>query len=154
MTKNEIPFRIGVIGGSRPGPEFLKLAYDVGHLIAQAGAVLVCGGLAGVMEAASRGAKEAGGLTIGILPGNRTSDANPYVDVPIATGLGYTRNSLVAMNADVLIAVDGEYGTLSEIAYGRIYGKDVIGLGSWQIEGVTPADTAEEAVALALKKRP
>ena len=154
MTKKHAPFRIGVIGGSRPGPEFLKLAFEVGRLVARSGAVLVCGGLGGVMEEAARGAKEGGGTTIGILPGNRTADANPYIDIPVATGLGYTRNSLVAMNADVLIAVDGEYGTLSEIAYGRIYGKDVIGLGSWDIKGVTRAGTPEEAVELALKKRP
>jgi uncharacterized protein (TIGR00725 family) len=102
------------------------------------------------MEEAARGAKDAGGTTIGILPGNRTADANAYIDVPIATGLGFTRNSLVAMNADVLIAVDGEYGTLSEIAYGCVYGKKVIGLGTWDVKGVIPAKTPEEAVALAL----
>jgi len=146
--------RIGVIGGNHPKPEFLKLAYDVGRLIGRNGAVLVCGGLGGVMEEAARGAKEAGGITIGILPGSRTSDANSYIDFALATGLGYTRNSLVAMNADVLIAVDGEYGTLSEIAFGRIYGKEVIGLGSWDIKGMTRAATAEEAVELALKRRP
>lgn len=146
--------RIGVIGGNRPKAEFLKLAYDVGRLIAKNGAVLVCGGLGGVMGEAARGAKEAGGTTIGILPGNRTSDANPHIDIAIATGLGTTRNSLVAMNADVLIAVDGEYGTLSEIAFGFIYGKKVIGLGSWDIQGVEPAGTPEEAVETALKSRP
>ena len=146
--------RIGVIGGSRTGEEFLKLAREVGRLIARHGAILVCGGLGGVMEEAARGAKEAGGMTIGILPGSRTAEANAYIDVPIATGLGYSRNSLVAMNADVLIAVDGEYGTLSEIAYGRIYGKEVIGLGTWDVRGVKKAATAEEAVILALKKHP
>lgn len=144
--------RIGVIGGSRTGEEFLKLAHEVGRLIARHGAILVCGGLGGVMEEAARGAKEAGGMTIGILPGSHTAEANPYIDIPIATGLGYSRNSLVAMNADVLIAVDGEYGTLSEIAYGRIYGKEVIGLGTWEVRGVKKASTAEEAVILALKK--
>jgi uncharacterized protein (TIGR00725 family) len=112
--------RIGVIGGNRPQQKFAKFALEVGTLVAGRGAILVCGGLGGVMEEAARGAKQAGGLTIGILPGDNPSDANPYIDIPIATGLGYTRNSLVAMNADVLIAVDGEYGTLSEIAYGRI----------------------------------
>ncbi len=142
--------RIGVIGGARPEPRFEKIAREVGRRIAQAGAVLVCGGLSGVMKAASQGAKEAGGLTIGILPGAQTSDANPYIDVPIATGLGYTRNSIVAMNADVLIAVDGEYGTLSEIAYGRIFGKPVIGLESWDVKGVERADSPEAAVRMAL----
>ncbi len=142
--------RIGVIGGARPEARFEKIAREVGRRIAQAGAVLVCGGLSGVMKAAAQGAKEAGGLTIGILPGAKTSDANPFIDVPIATGLGYTRNSIVAMNADVLIAVDGEYGTLSEIAYGRIFGKPVIGLESWDVKGVERADSPEAAVHMAL----
>jgi uncharacterized protein (TIGR00725 family) len=142
--------RIGVIGGARPEARFEKIAREVGRRVAEAGAVLVCGGLAGVMKAAAQGAKEAGGLTIGILPGAQPSDANAYIDVPIATGLGYTRNSLVAMNADVLIAVDGEYGTLSEIAYGRIFGKPVIGLESWDVKGVERAESPEAAVRMAL----
>jgi hypothetical protein len=142
--------RIGVIGGARPEARFEKIAREVGRRVAEAGAVLVCGGLAGVMKAAAQGAKEAGGLTIGILPGAQPSDANAYIDVPIATGLGYTRNSLVAMNADVLIAIDGEYGTLSEIAYGRIFGKPVIGLESWDVKGVERAETPEAAVRMAL----
>jgi len=150
MNLNE-RIRIGVIGGNHPGTEFLKIAYEVGRLIARSGAILVCGGLGGVMEKAARGAKEAGGWTIGILPGNRTSEANASIDIPIATGLGYTRNSLVAMNADVLIAVDGEYGTLSEIAFGCIYGKKIIGIGTWDIKGIVQAKSAEEAVEFALK---
>ena len=142
--------RIGVIGGARPEARFEKIAREVGRRIAEAGAVLVCGGLGGVMKAASQGAKEAGGLTIGILPGAQTGDANPYIDIPIATGLGYTRNSIVAMNADVLIAVDGEFGTLSEIAYGRIFGKPVIGLETWDVKSVEKAASAEAAVRRAL----
>jgi uncharacterized protein (TIGR00725 family) len=142
--------RVGVIGGSKPDAASRQLAFRVGKLIAERNAILVCGGLSGVMEAASRGAKQAGGLTLGILPGSKPSDANPYIDISLATGLGYTRNSLVALNSDVLIAVDGEYGTLSEIAYGIIYGKRVIGLGTWTIEGVIPVKTAEEAVNLAI----
>lgn len=143
--------RIGVIGGARPKPAFEAQALEVGRLIAEAGAVLVCGGLSGVMTAAARGAREAGGPTIGILPGASAGEANPYIDVAIATGLGYTRNALVVMNTDALIAVDGEFGTLSEIAYGNIFGKPVIGLGTWEVKGVTPAKTPEEAVRLALK---
>jgi hypothetical protein len=143
--------RVGVIGGSRAEHESLEAAFRVGQLIAEKGAILVCGGLSGVMEAASRGAKQAGGLTIGILPGSSPQDANPYVDIAVATGLGYSRNSLVAMNSDVLIAVAGEYGTLTEIAYGRIYGKKIIGLGTWDIEGVIQAHSPEEAVNLAFK---
>jgi len=142
--------RIAVIGGSRAGRQALDTALEVGRLIARSGAVVVCGGLGGVMEAASRGAREEGGLVIGILPGGSVADANPWVDVPIATGLGYTRNALVVMNADAVIAVDGEYGTLSEIAYGLIHGKTVVGLGTWEVKGVAAAATPAEAVRLAL----
>jgi uncharacterized protein (TIGR00725 family) len=142
--------RIAVIGGSRPGRQALEVAFEVGRLIARAGAVVVCGGLGGVMEAAGRGAREEGGLVIGILPGGSPADANPWVDVPIATGLGYTRNSLVVMNADAVVAVDGEYGTLSEIAYGKIHGKKVVGLGSWDLKGVEVAASPEDAVRMAL----
>lgn len=143
--------RIAVIGGSRPGRQAVEAAFEVGRLIARAGAIVVCGGLGGVMEAACRGAREEGGLAIGILPGGSPADANPWVDVPIATGLGYTRNALVVMNADAVVAVDGEYGTLSEIAYGKIHGKRVVGLGSWEVKGVEPAATPEEAVRKALE---
>jgi uncharacterized protein (TIGR00725 family) len=143
--------RVGVIGGSRAAKKHLDQAAEVGRLIAEKGAVLVCGGLAGVMEAACRGARQAGGLTVGILPGGNPSEANAFVDVSIATGMGYTRNALVVMNADVLIAIDGEYGTLSEIAYARVQGKRVIGLDTWDIEGVARAASPEEAVKLALK---
>jgi uncharacterized protein (TIGR00725 family) len=143
--------RIAVIGGSRPGRQAVDNAFEVGRLIARAGAVVVCGGLGGVMEAACRGAREEGGLTVGILPGGSPADANPWVDLPIATGLGYTRNALVVMNADAVVAVDGEYGTLSEIAYGKIHGKKVVGLVTWDVKGVEIAATPEEAVGLALK---
>jgi uncharacterized protein (TIGR00725 family) len=143
--------RIAVIGGSRPGRQAVEAAFEVGRLIARAGAVVVCGGLGGVMEAACRGAREEGGRTIGILPGASPADANPWVDLPIATGLGYTRNALVVMNADAVIAVDGAYGTLSEIAYGMIHGKKVVGLGTWEVKGIVAAETPEEAVRLALE---
>jgi uncharacterized protein (TIGR00725 family) len=143
--------RIGVIGGGKPNSKSRQIAFKVGQLIADKGAILICGGLSGVMEEASRGAKQAGGMTVGILPGNSPQDANPHIDIAIATGLGYGRNSLVAMNSDVIIAIDGQYGTLTEIAYGCIYGKKIIGLGTWDIEGVIKAESAEEAVNLALK---
>ncbi len=143
--------RIAVIGDSRPGRAALNAAFEVGRLIARAGAVVVCGGLGGVMEAASRGAREEGGFVVGILPGGSPADANAWVDVPIATGLGYARNSLVVMNADAVVAVDGEYGTLSEIAYGFIHGKRVVGLGTWEVRGVSAATTPEEAVRLAFE---
>jgi len=151
MSEWRKKIRVGIIGGARASGKSLEAANRVGRLIAGKGAILVCGGLGGVMEAAARGAEEEGGLTVGILPGNKPSDANPHIDIPIATCMGYSRNSLVAMNSDVLIAVDGEYGTLSEIAFGCIFGKKVIGLGTWDIPGVTPAQTPEEAVDLALK---
>jgi uncharacterized protein (TIGR00725 family) len=142
--------RVAVIGGSRPGRAALDQAFAVGRLLAERGAVLVCGGLGGVMEAAARGARKGGGLALGILPGANPAEANPSIDIPVATGLGYTRNSLVVMNADAVIAVDGEYGTLSEIAYGLIYGKRVVGLGTWEVKGVVPARDPEDAVRLAL----
>jgi uncharacterized protein (TIGR00725 family) len=143
--------RVAVIGGSRPGRQALEAAFEVGRLVARTGAIVVCGGLGGVMEAASRGAREEGGFVVGILPGGTMSDANPWVNLPIATGLGYTRNPLVVMNADAVIAVDGEYGTLSEIAYGKIHGKKVVGLGTWDVKGVEAAATPEEAVRMALE---
>lgn len=152
MTEVRKKMRIGVIGGGKTNAKYLKVAFEVGRLIAKKGAILVCGGLSGVMEATSRGAKQAGGLTVGILPGNNFYEANPYIDIPVATGMGYSRNSLVAMNSNVLIAIDGKYGTLSEIAFGCIYGKKVIGIGTWNIEGVIPAKNPMEAVELALKK--
>lgn len=151
MTEYREKIRVGVIGGARPASKFRKIAFEVGQLIAEKGAILVCGGLSGVMEAAARGAKKYGGLSVGILPGNSLKDANPHIDIAIATGMGYSRNHLVVMNADVLIAIDGEYGTLSEIAYGCVHGKKIIGIGTWDIEGVIPVETAEEAVDKALE---
>jgi uncharacterized protein (TIGR00725 family) len=150
MMETRKKVRIGVIGGGSPELKFRQIAFKVGKLIAERGAILVCGGLGGVMEAASQGAKEAGGLTVGILPGNNPDQANPYIDIPIATNMGHSRNSLVALNSDVLIAIDGQYGTLSEVAFGCIYRKKIIGLGTWDIKGVIPAESPEEAVKLAL----
>ncbi len=144
--------RIGVIGGSNPSKEALALAYETGKLIAKKGAILVCGGLGGVMEAAARGAKEEGGTTFGILPGNDMEAANPFIDVPIVTNIGYLRNALVVLNSHVAIAIDGSYGTLSEIAYALIYGRKVFGLKTWEIPGVSPVETPEEAVNLAIKE--
>ena len=142
--------RVAVIGGSRAAREALGLAQETGRRLAEAGAVLICGGLGGVMEAAARGAKSAGGFTVGILPGSSPAEANASIDLPVATGMGYTRNSLVVMNADAVVAVDGEYGTLSEIAFALIHKKKVVGLATWDIPGVIPARDAEEAVRLVL----
>ena len=152
MTDLRKKKRIAVIGGAKAETEHLQLAEEVGRLIAKRGGILVCGGLGGVMEAASKGAKKAGGSTIGILPGKDRAEANAYIDIAIATGLGFTRNSLVAMNADAVIAVDGQYGTLSEIAYTLVYGKKVIGLETWDIHGVRVATSPDEAVKLAFEE--
>jgi uncharacterized protein (TIGR00725 family) len=138
---------VAVIG---PGDEPTVAAAEVGRLIAERGAVLVCGGRGGAMEAACRGAKEVGGLTVGILPGPDRSEANPFVDVVLPTGLGEARNALVVAAADVVIAIGGGYGTLSEIALALKVGKRVIGLGTWEIEGVVAAESPEAAVAAAL----
>ncbi|MBF0516018.1 MAG: TIGR00725 family protein [Nitrospirae bacterium] len=140
---------VGVIGGRDVSPWHLGQAQLTGRLIAQKGGLLVCGGLGGVMEAACKGAKEAGGLTVGILPQGQTTHANPHVGIPIATGMGMARNAIIAQTADVLIAIGGSYGTLSEIAYGLQFNKPVIGIGTWEIEGVITAETAAEAVEMA-----
>jgi uncharacterized protein (TIGR00725 family) len=117
--------------------------------VAERGAVLVCGGLGGAMEAACRGAKEAGGTTLGILPGADRGDANPFVDVAVPTGLGQGRNLVIVHAADAVIAVGGGYGTLSEIALALRHGKPVVGVGSWEVDGVVAVETAEAAVAAA-----
>ena len=141
---------IAVIGAGNADGHLLAVAEEVGRLIAGNGAILVCGGLGGVMEAAARGAKSGGGLTVGLLPGFEKGDASPHIDVPIATGLREGRNVLIVRSADVMIAVGGEYGTLSEIALGLKTGKTVIGIGTWDIKGIIKAASAEEAVKKAL----
>jgi uncharacterized protein (TIGR00725 family) len=122
----------------------------VGRTLAERGVVLVCGGLGGVMQAACRGAKEAGGTTVGILPGSDRDDANSFVDIAVPTGLGEGRNVLVVRAADALVAVGGGYGTLSEIALALRAGKRVVGIGTWEIDGVVPAPDAAAAVEAVL----
>ena len=153
----ERPLYIAVVGENDPSPRLAALAEAVGAEIAAAGAVLVCGGLGGAMEAACRGARSRGGITLGILPGLRHADANSYVTFPIPTGLGHARNILVARSAHAVIAVGGKYGTLSEIAFARVEGTPVIGLDTWELvrEGqddvpIQRARDAKEAVAMAL----
>ena len=126
------------------------MAEEVGRLLARRGAVVVCGGLGGVMEAACRGARGEGGAALGILPGLDRGAANPFVSVAVATGLGEARNALVVRAADALIAVGGAYGTLSEIALALTAGKPVIGLGTWEIDGVERVEGPEAAVKMAL----
>jgi uncharacterized protein (TIGR00725 family) len=123
----------------------------VGRLLGERRAVVVCGGLGGVMEAACRGAKRAGGTTIGILPGADRGAANRFVDVAIPTGLGEARNPLVVRAADAVIAVGGGYGTLSEIAFALKAGKRVVGIDSWDVEGVERAGSPEAAVETVLR---
>ncbi len=128
---------ISVIGsGSSDGtlsPQMAKIANEVGKEIADRGAVLICGGLGGVMAEAAKGAKERGGLTVGIIPGEDPDSANPYIDIPLPTGLGFARNVLVAYSGDVVIAVNGRLGTLSEISYALIKKKPVIGIHTWNL---------------------
>ena len=136
---------IAVIGGRDTEASLLQEAEEVGRLVAEKGALLVCGGLGGVMEAASRGAKSAGGLTVGILPQDHPADANQYIDIPVATGLGIGRNVIIARAADGLIAVGGEYGTLSEIAFALQMGKPVAGIRTWDVRGILTAANAADA---------
>jgi hypothetical protein len=150
---------IGVIGGNEPPPEAAGVAEEVGREIARRGAVLVCGGLGGVMEAACRGAAAEGGLTVGILPGDDRRAANPYVRIPVVTGLGSARNVAVVRSSQAVIAIDGGYGTLSEIGHALQSGIPVIGLDTWSlatggnvdaaiITAATPAEAVDIAFAL------
>lgn len=144
---------VGVIGASQPSPAGLLAAEQVGREIARRGGVVVCGGLAGVMEAASKGACQAGGEVLGILPGPDSAMANPYVTLPLPTNMGHARNIIIAHTAEVLIAVEGEYGTLSEAAISLKLGKPVIVLpGGPELAGTISVNSAEAAVALAFEK--
>ena len=156
MTDKKI--LIAVIGGGDCSQKEARLAEEVGREIARHGAILVCGGLGGVMEAACRGASSAGGLTIGILPGDNRRAANPYVQIPIVTGLGYARNVAVAKSAQAVIAIDGSYGTLSEIGHALQSGIPVIGLNTWSLSiagqpdnSIIPAKGPKDAVNKAIE---
>jgi uncharacterized protein (TIGR00725 family) len=152
MEGRMVKGQIGVIGGAVCSPEIYEIACDVGREIATNGFALVCGGLGGVMEAACQGAKKAGGITIGLLPTSDKKDANPYCDLVIPTGLGHARNVLVVHASDALIAVDGEAGTLSEIAIALKIGKPIVGIKSWELEGRVPqAERGDEAVAMLME---
>ncbi len=152
---------LAVCGPNEPSPDELHMAEQVGREIARTGATLVCGGRGGVMAAACRGAKSAGGITIGILPGYDPHDANEWVDHRIPTGLGHARNAIVVASGDAVIAIGGGFGTLSEIGLALKMGKRVINIGSWNLDparvehfageaAYAPADTAEQAVAMAM----
>ena len=150
MTK-----QIAVIGQGELSEKIERLAEEVGKEIASQGAVLICGGLGGVMEAAARGAKEGGATTVGILPGGDKAEANKHIDIKIATAMSHARNAIIARTADALIAVGGGYGTLSEIAFGLKLKKRVIILEGamselTDVKGVTIAKTPKEAVEMAI----
>jgi len=155
--------QVAVIGssGAELGSELALLAEEVGRLLAEAGVTLVCGGVGGVMEAACRGASEAGGKAIGIVPGHEVGEANEFCTHVVATGIGHARNLAVVSSGEVVIAIGGEWGTLSEIGFARAVERSVIALRSWELNGrermadapgVMPAESAREAVDLALEQ--
>lgn len=158
MSRRKIPLLIAVIGGSYPSPEAIAQAYEVGRELAKRGAIVLCGGLTGVMEAVAKGVKEEGGLTIGILPGNDPAEANPHIGIPLATGMGYARNAVITRAARAVIAIDGSFGTLSEIGYALADGTTVVGLDTWSlsvngredtsiVRATSPVDAVEKAIA-------
>jgi len=161
--KNHLPFTdyimkvahrkplVAVIGGGSCNDEIYALAEEVGREIAIRQGIVVCGGLYGVMEACCKGAKSAGGVTIGILPGIGIDESNDYVDIPIATGLGMARNAIIARTGRVAVAVDGKYGTLSEIGFFLQLEKPVVGLRTWDIPNVIMVDKPGAAVSEAFK---
>ena len=138
--------RVSVIGSGDADPPAAEAAAATGRLLAERGHLVVCGGLGGVMEAACRGASEAGGRTVGILPGDDRSAANPHVEIPIATGMGNARNVLVALNGDAVIAVSGSTGTLSEIGHALDFGRPVAGIDTHDVPGVEAVETPRDAV--------
>ena len=163
LAREPRPPYVAVIGDGEPrGPDahrLLEWAEEIGHALARAGATVVTGGLGGVMRSASRGARGAGGMTIGFLPGADVSEANEFVSIPIATGLGVVRNLVVVTSSDVVVAVGGGYGTLSEIGLALRMGRHVVALSSWRVESdhriggpyIHRARDPREAVALALR---
>ncbi len=149
---------VAVCGSSIGTEEELARAEEVGRLLAEARAIVLCGGLGGVMDAAAGGAKAAGGTSVGLLPGEDREGASDHLTVALPTGMGETRNALIIRAADAVIAIGGEWGTLSEIAFAMRTGKRVVGLGTWELsksgrsaDGILSATTPEEAVRLALE---
>lgn len=152
MPATSDPIYVAVIGGGDANPEVAALAREVGRELAKRQAVVICGGLGGVMEAVAQGVQEAGGVSLGILPDPDRRRANPYLTYTIPTNLGHARNIIIAHSADAVIAVDGSYGTISEAAVALKLGKPVVALRvAWELVGLRRAQTAEEAVGLALR---
>ncbi len=142
---------VGVIGAGNAAEEEYIAAFEVGRELARGKCTLVCGGLGGVMEAACKGAKSEGGTTIGIIPGEHKNEANPYVDIPIVTGMGHGRNIIVVRSSDALIAIGGSFGTLSEIAFALRLEIPVIGINTWDVSSdIRQADNPREAVEMAI----
>ena len=139
---------VAVVGPGEASPDELHAAEEVGAGLAAAGAVVVTGGLGGVMEAACRGARSRRGRTLGILPGDDRDAANGWVEIAVATGLGELRNGLVVRAADAVVAIGGGHGTLSEVALALKLGRPVVGLGTWQVHGVDHVSTPEDALSL------
>jgi uncharacterized protein (TIGR00725 family) len=164
-SRGQSRHQVAVVGSGNATDEIAAIAEEVGFALGRAGVVLVCGGLGGVMESACKGAKRAGGTTVGIIPGQDRTLANDYVDVVVATGIGEARNAIVVSSADGVMAVGGEYGTLSEIALALRAGKPVVGIKTWELQrpagirgvavevvpGIVAAEDAEEAVATVLR---
>ena len=164
MLKNEKRF-VAVIGGGECSPEEAQLAEEIGRELAKRGATLVCGGLGGVMRAVCKGASSKGGVTIGILPGYSRQEANPYVQIPIVTGIGYARNIIIVKSAQVVIAIGGSYGTLSEISHALQSGIPVVGLNTWTLSkngrednsiilAQNPVEAVDKALNLISKQQP
>ena len=150
MAGNQRKRYVAVIGGGEAAPEVAALAYEVGRELARRGAIVICGGLGGVMEAAARGVQEAGGVSIGILPDADRRRANPYLTYNIPTNLGHARNMIIVHAADAVIAVGGGYGTISEAAIALKLGKTVVALAvDWELPGLKRASHPGEAVSLA-----
>lgn len=141
---------IGIIGISQASDEEYSAAQEVGAGIAKRGGIIVCGGLGGVMEAACRGAKSENGLTVGIIPGFNRQEANPYIDIPIVTGMSHARNIIVVRTSNAIIAIGGSYGTLSEIALALKLGIPIIGIKTWDVSPeIKKVSTPKEAVDMA-----
>ncbi len=137
-------FLISVIGGHKIDHVMECNAHQIGKIIAEMGAILVCGGLDGAMKATAKGVKEGNGLSIGLLPGINKKDANPYIDIALPTTIGYARNAMVAAAADLIIALPGSHGTRSEISYGFVYKKPIVDFGNWNVEGMIKVKTLNE----------
>lgn len=151
MAQNRKPV-IAVVGAGKCSKKLRDMAEEVGRIVAENGGVIVCGGLGGIMEGAAKGAKEAGGVTIGIIPSEQKQDANEYIDYIIPSGLGEARNILVVRTADVIVAFPGKYGTLSEMAFALQSGKPLISVNAWKLgDDIIQAETPKEAAEIALK---